>query len=45
MDITKVQAHCDELRDLIGLGPGRNAEMLRKTLSLVRSLRGAAECR
>ena len=43
MDQKKVQSHCDELRDLIGLGPGRNPEMLLKTLTIVRSLRGAAE--
>jgi hypothetical protein len=43
MDQKKVQGYCDELRDLISLGPGRNPEMLRKTLSLVRSLRGGAE--
>jgi hypothetical protein len=38
-----VQAHCDELRDLIGLGPGSNPEMLAKTLGVLRLLRGAAE--
>ena len=43
MDQNKVQAHCDELRDLIGLEPGRNPEMLAKTLGVVRLLRGAAE--
>jgi len=43
MDQKKAQAHCDELRDLIGLGPGRNPEMSRKALCVVRSLRDAAE--
>ena len=43
MDQNKVQAHCDELREILALGPGRNPEMLRKTLSVVRSLREAAQ--
>jgi hypothetical protein len=43
MDQEKVQARCDELRDLIGRGPGRDPEVLLKALTIVRSLRGAAE--
>ena len=43
IDQEKVQAHCDELRELIALGPGRNPEMLAKTLDGVRILRAAAE--
>jgi hypothetical protein len=42
-DQKKVQAHCDELRELIALGPGRNPEMLAKSLALVHVLRAAAE--
>ena len=43
MDARKVKEHCDTLRDLIGVGPGDNPEILRKALSIVRSLRAAAE--
>ena len=37
------QDRCDELRDLVDLGPGRNGEVLRKALGTVRTLRAAAE--
>lgn len=43
MDARKVKEHCDTLRDLIGVGPGDNPEILRKALGIVRSLRAAAE--
>jgi hypothetical protein len=43
VDTRKVKEHCDTLRDLIGVGPGDNPEILRKALSIVRSLRVAAE--
>ena len=43
VDPQKVREHCDELRDLIDLGPGRNGEVLRKALGTVRTLHGAAE--
>lgn len=38
-----VRQLCDELRDLIDLGPGRNVEVSRKALGTVRTLRAAAE--
>ena len=43
MDAKKVQEHCDTLRDLIGVGPGDNPDVLRKALVIVSSLRAAAE--
>lgn len=43
MDKKKVKDRCQELRDLIDLGPGRNVEMLRKALGTVRTLRTAAQ--
>ena len=43
MDTLKVQDRCAELRDLIGLGPGSNADILRKALGTVRAVRAAAE--
>jgi hypothetical protein len=43
VDAKKVKEHCDPLRELIGVGPGGNPEILRKALSIVGSLRAAAE--
>jgi len=43
VDAKKLNEHCDALRDLIGVGPGDNPEILRKALGIVRSLRAAAE--
>jgi hypothetical protein len=43
MDAKKVEGHCDVLRDLIGLGPGDNPDVLRKALGIMRSLRTAAK--
>jgi hypothetical protein len=41
LDANKVKVLCDTLRDLIGVGPGRNPDTLRNALSIVRSLRAA----
>jgi hypothetical protein len=43
VDTNKLKEHCDALRDLIGVGPGDNPDILRKALDIVRSLRAAAE--
>ena len=43
VDLQNVRERCEELRDLVDLGPGSNAEILRKALGTVRALLAAAE--